>query len=226
MSTLTTDGVSRTSSVFLANATRRILIVDDQPVVRAGLAALFAPESDLRVVAEATDGAEGVALHKIHLPDVTLMELRVSRMDGIAAIRAIRAADPTARVVALTSREGDVDIHRALDAGACGYLIKKMDGRDIVTAVRTAASGRRVIPPDVASRLAEFTPRLDLSDREVEVLRLAGQGLRNREIARVIGRTEDTVKAHFKHIMAKLGTSDRTEAVTVALQRGIIHLYD
>lgn len=237
MSTLTTPTESGTTSDFertymvdrpceFANATWNVLIVDDHPVVRAGLAALLAPESDLRVVAEAADGAEGVALHRIHLPDVTLMELRTPRMDGIAAIRAIRAAEPAARVVALTSREGDVDIHRALDAGACGYLTKNMHGRDIVNGVRAAASGRRVIPPEVASRLAEFTPRLDLSDREVEVLRLAGQGLRNRDIARVIGRTEDTVKAHIKHIMAKLGTSDRTEAVTVALQRGIIHLYD
>lgn len=209
-----------------AGAPRRVLIVDDHPVVRAGLSALLAPEADLRVVAEAADGAEGVALHKVHVPDVTLMGLRMPRMDGFAAIRAIRAAQPDARVVALTSREGDVDIHRALDAGACGYLIKSTPGRDIVSAVRAAASGRRVIPPDVAGRLAEFTPRVDLTEREVEVLRFAGKGLRNKDIARVIGRTEETIKAHLKHVMAKLGTSDRTEAVTVALQRGIIHLFE
>lgn len=203
-----------------------ILIVDDYPVVRAGLAALLTPESDFRIVAEATDGAEGVALHKAHLPDVTLMELRMPRMDGFAAIRAICSDCAGARIVALTSCEGDADIYRALDAGACGYLIKSMDGKEIVRAVRDAASGRRVIPPYVAGRLAEFTPRVDLSDREVEVLRFAGQGLRNKDIARVIGRTEDTIKAHIKNIMAKLGTSDRTEAVTVAHQRGIIHLYD
>jgi DNA-binding NarL/FixJ family response regulator len=207
-------------------AARRVLIVDDHPVVRAGLAALLAPEADLRVVAEAADGAEGVALHEIHAPDVTLMGLRMPRMDGFAAIRAIRAARPDARVVALTSREGDVDIHRALDAGACGYLIKSTPGPDIVSAVRAAASGRRVIPPEVAGRLAEFTPRVDLTEREVEVLRFAGKGLRNKDIARVIGRTEETIKAHLKHVMAKLGTSDRTEAVTVALQRGIIHLFE
>jgi len=209
-----------------ATVTCSVLIIDDHPVVRAGLGALLAPEADLRVVAEAADGAEGVALHEIHRPDVTLIELRMPRMDGIEAIRAIRAAHPNARVLALTSREGDADIHRALGAGACGYLMKNMPGPDIVSAVRAAASGRRVIPPDVARRLAEFTPRVDLSDREVEVLRFAGQGLRNKDIARVIGRTEETIKAHLKHIMAKLGASDRTEAVTVALQRGIIHLYD
>jgi two-component system, NarL family, response regulator len=209
-----------------AGAPRRVLIVDDHPVVRAGLAALIAPEADLRVVAEAADGAEGVALHKVHRPDVTLMGLRMPRMDGIAAIRAIRSDLPDARIVALTSREGDADIYRALDAGACGYLIKSTPGRDIVSAIRAAASGRRVIPPDIAERLAEFTPRVDLTTREVEVLRFAAMGLRNKDIARLIGRTEDTIKAHLKHLMAKLGTSDRTEAVFVALQRGIIHLFE
>jgi DNA-binding NarL/FixJ family response regulator len=208
------------------DAPRRVLIVDDHPVVRAGLAALITPEADLRVVAEAADGTEGVALHRVHRPDVTLMGLRMPWMDGIAAIRAIRADQPDARIVALTSREGDADIYRALDAGACGYLLKSTPGQDIVSAVRAAAKGRRVIPPDVAGRLAEYTPRVDLTTREVEVLRFAAKGFRNKDIARLIGRTEDTIKAHLKHLMAKLGTSDRTEAVTVALQRGIIHLFE
>ena len=205
---------------------RRVLIIDEHPVVRAGLTVLLSRENDLCVVAEASDGAEGVALHTIHLPDVTLIDLELPRMDGIAAIRAIRASQPDARVVALTARAGDADIHRALDAGAIGYLIKNIPGRDIVDAVRAAASGRRVIPPDVAERIAEFTPRVDLSAREVEVLQFAGKGLRNKDIARVIGRTEHTIKAHLKHIMTKLGTTDRTETVTVAMQRGIIHLFD
>jgi DNA-binding NarL/FixJ family response regulator len=129
-------------------------------------------------------------------------------------------------VLVLTSYEGDADIYRALSAGACGYLIKDMIGADLVGAVRTATSGRRVIPPAVAARLAEFTPRLDLTARELEVLHLAAKGLRNKEIARVLGRTEETIKVHVKHVMAKLEASDRTEAVTLALQRGVIHLYD
>jgi DNA-binding NarL/FixJ family response regulator len=206
--------------------TIRVLIADDHPVVRAGIRAMIANETDMTVVAEAGDGAEAFALYAAHQPDVVLMDIRMPRMDGVAAARQILAAHPQARIVALTSYDGDADIYRALDAGACGYLIKDMLGTEVIGAVRTAAAGRRVIPPDVAGRLAEFTPRVDLTAREVEVLRLAAKGLRNRGIARVIGRTEETVKVHLKHVMAKLGVEDRTEAVTLALQRGIIHLED
>jgi DNA-binding NarL/FixJ family response regulator len=206
--------------------TIRVLIADDHPVVRAGIRAMIANEADMTVVAEAGDGAEAFALYAVHQPDVVLMDIRMPRMDGVAAARQILAAHPQARIVALTSYDGDADIYRALDAGACGYLIKDMLGTEVIGAVRTAAAGRRVIPPDVAGRLAEFTPRVDLTAREVEVLRLAAKGLRNRGIARVIGRTEETVKVHLKHVMAKLGVEDRTEAVTLALQRGIIHLED
>ena len=206
--------------------TLRILIVDDHPVVRAGLCALIASAGDMCVVAEGTDGAEGVALYAQHQPDVSLIDLCMPRMGGISAIRAIRAASPDARLMAITTYDGDADIYRALEAGACGYLIKDTDGAVLVGAIRTAATGRRVIPSAVARRLAEFTPRVDLTAREEEVLRLASKGLRNREIARVIGRTEETVKVHLKHIMSKLGASDRTEAVTLALQRGILHITD
>lgn len=206
--------------------TIRLLIVDDHPVVRTGLNALLGTEPDLLVVAEGSDGLEAVSLYEAHKPDVTLMDIRMPRMDGVAAIRAIRERDAAARVLALTTYEGDADIYRALDAGATGYLIKDTLGREVVGAVHAAARGERVIPPAVARALAEFTPRVDLTAREVEVLMLAGKGLKNKEIARVIGRTEETVKVHLKHIMSKLGTADRTEAVTVALQRGIIHLYD
>jgi DNA-binding NarL/FixJ family response regulator len=178
----------------------------------------------MTVVAEAAEGAEAVALYDSHLPDVALIDLRMPVMDGITAMAAIVSAHPEARLLALTTYDGDVDIYRALDSGACGYLIKDMLGRELVQAIRVAASGKRVIPPAVASRLAEFTPRIDLTEREVEVLRFAARGLRNKEIARVIGRTEGTVKVHLKHLMAKLGVEDRTEAVTVGLQRGIIHL--
>jgi DNA-binding NarL/FixJ family response regulator len=206
--------------------TIRILVVDDHPIVRTGLTALLTTQHDLALVAEGRDGLEAVALYDLHKPDVTLMDIRMPRMDGVAAISAIRERDAKARILALTTYEGDADIHRALSAGAVGYLIKDTLGREVIGAVRAAARGERVIPPAVARALAEFTPRVDLTEREVEVLCLAGKGLRNKEIARVIGRTEETIKVHLKHIMSKLGASDRTEAVTVALQRGIIHLYD
>jgi two-component system, NarL family, response regulator len=209
-----------------SGVTIRVLTVDDHPVVRTGIRAMIANEPDMAVVAEASDGTEAVALYEAHQPDVVLMDLRMPRMDGVAATREILAAHPKARVVALTSYDGDADIYRALGAGACGYLIKDMLGTEVIDAVRTAAAGKRVIPAEVAGRLAEFTPRVDLTAREVEVLRLAAKGLRNRAIAKVIGRTEETVKVHLKHVMAKLGVEDRTEAVTLALQRGIIHLDD
>ena len=206
--------------------TIRVLTADDHPVVRTGISAIVANQADMSVVAEAIDGLDAVALYDKHSPDVVLMDLRMPRLDGIGAIRAIVEAHPEARVVALTSYEGDADIYRALDAGACGYLIKDMVGSDVIGAIRSAAAGKRVVPAPVAGRLAEFTPRVDLTPREVEVLRLTAKGLRNRDIARVIGRTEETVKVHLKHIMAKLGVEDRTEAVTLGLQRGIIHLDD
>jgi two-component system NarL family response regulator len=204
----------------------RVLITDDYAVVREGVKALLARETDLRVVAEAADGPEGVALHAAHRPDVTLMDLRMGYMDGVTAIHAIVAEHPAARVVVLSSYEGDADIHRALSAGACGYLIKDTLGQELVRALRAAAAGRRVVPQAVADRLAEFTPRIELTARETEVLRLVAKGLRNGEIARVIGRTLGTVKAHLKNVYEKLGVEDRTESVTVALQRGIIHLDD
>jgi DNA-binding NarL/FixJ family response regulator len=204
----------------------RVLTVDDHSVVRAGIAAMIANETDIFVVAEAANGEEAVARHAEHHPNVVLMDLRMPKLDGVAAIRAIRAADPDARIVALTTYDGDADIHRALSAGACSYLVKDVLVGELVNAIRAAAAGKRVIPATVATRLAEFTPRVDLTTREVEVLRLVAKGLRNREIARVIGRTEGTVKVHLKNIHEKLGVEDRTEAVTLALQRGIIHLDD
>lgn len=204
----------------------RVLTADDHGVVRAGIAAMIANETDITVIAEASDGEEAVARYGEQHPDVVLMDLRMPKLDGVGAIRAIRSADPEARIVALTTYDGDADIHRALSAGACSYLVKDVLVAELVNAIRGAAAGKRVIPAAVASRLAEFTPRIDLTAREVEVLRLVAKGLSNREIARVIGRTEGTVKVHLKNIHEKLGVEDRTEAVTLALQRGIIHLDD
>ena len=206
--------------------TIRVVTADDHAVVRAGIAAMIANEPDIDVVAEAGDGAEAVSLYASHKPDVMLIDLRMPNMDGVAAIRAIRSADEGARLIALTIYDGDTDIHRALSAGAVGYLVKDVLGAELVRTIRNVAAGNRVIPPAVASKLAEFTPRIELSQREVEVLRLVAKGLRNKEIARVIGRTEGTVKVHIKNIHEKLGVEDRTEAVTLALERGIIHLDD
>ena len=206
--------------------TIRVLTADDHAVVRIGLAAMIANELDIVLVAEAADGAEAAALYAMHRPDVVLMDLRMPRLDGVSAIRAIRADDPGARVVALTMYEGDADVHQALSAGACAYLLKGARATELMAAIRSAAAGKRVISAEVARTLAEFTPRVELSARELEVLRLVAKGLRNKEIARVIGRTDGTVKVHLKHIHEKLGVDDRTEAVTVALQRGIIHLDD
>ena len=204
----------------------RVLTADDHAVVRAGIAAMIANEPDIAIVAEAGDGAEAVALYHEHVPDVVLMDLRMPKLDGVSAITAIRTTYPEAHIVALTTYDGDTDIYRALSAGACAYLVKDVLVAELVRAIRGAASGKRVIPTAVASRLAEFTPRIDLTERELEVLRLVAKGLRNKEISPVIGRTEGTVKVHVKNILQKLGVADRTEAVTLALQRGIIHLDD
>jgi two-component system, NarL family, response regulator len=198
--------------------------VDDHPIVRGGIRDFLSLEPDLALAGEAADGREAVAAFARLIPDVVLMDLRMPVLDGVNAIAAIVKADPDARVLALTTYEGDADVLRALRAGAKGYLLKDMPRADIVRAIRAVAGGAKVIPPAVASRLAEYTPRVDLTEREVEVLRLVAKGFRNRDIGRLTGCTEGTIKSHLKSILAKLGVEDRTEAVTVALQRGIIHL--
>jgi len=202
----------------------RVLVADDHPVVRTGLAAVIAQEADLELVAEAENGARAVALFRDHQPDVVLMDLRMPAMDGVEAIRTITAQYPAARILALTTYEGDGDIRRALEAGARGYLLKDMLLTEVITAVRAVHRGERVIPPAVAVRLAEHPPGSDLTERELEVLTLVARGLANRDVAGAIGRTDETVKVHLKNIFAKLRVTDRTEAVTVALARGLIHL--
>jgi DNA-binding NarL/FixJ family response regulator len=202
----------------------RVLVADDHPVVRAGLGAVIAEQSDLELVAEAENGARAVALFREHRPDVTLMDLRMPVLDGVEAIRTIATEFPDAHILALTTYEGDADIRRALEAGASGYLLKDMLLTEVLTAVRAVHRGERVIPAAVAERLAEFPERSDLTDREAEVLQLVARGLSNKEVARAIGRTDETVKIHLKNAFAKLAVADRTEAVTVALTRGLIHL--
>jgi DNA-binding NarL/FixJ family response regulator len=202
----------------------RVLVADDHPVVRTGLAAVIAQEPDLQLVAQAENGERAIALFREHQPDVCLMDLRMPVLDGVEAIRKITREFPEARILALTTYEGDADIRRALEAGARGYLLKDMLLSDVITAIRMVRRGERVIPTAIAVRLAEFPERSDLTDREVEVLQLVARGLSNKEAARAIGRMDETVKIHLKNIFAKLGVADRTEAVTVALARGLIHL--
>jgi len=202
----------------------RVLVADDHPVVRAGLGAVIAEQDDLELVAEAENGANAADLFREHRPDVTLMDLRMPVMDGVEAIRTITTEFPDARILALTTYEGDADIRRALEAGASGYLLKDMLLTEVLTAVRAVWRGERVIPIAVAARLAAFPERSGLTEREAEVLQLVARGLSNKEVARAIGRTDETVKIHLKNAFDKLDVADRTEAVTVALTRGLIHL--
>jgi two-component system, NarL family, response regulator len=202
----------------------RVLVADDHPAVRAGLVAVLAHEANLEVVAEAENGARAVALFREHQPDVVLMDLRMPAMDGVQAIETITEEFPAARILALTTYEGDGDIRGALKAGARGYLLKDMLLTEVIAAVRAVHRGERVIPSPVATRLAEFPTGGDLTERELEVLAIVARGLANKDAARAIGRTEETVKIHLKSIFRKLRVTGRTEAVTVALARGLIHL--
>jgi DNA-binding NarL/FixJ family response regulator len=200
------------------------MAVDDHPIFRGGLASLIGTYPDLQLVAQAGNGREAIEHYRLHKPDVTLMDLSMPVMGGVDAIAAIVAEFSEARIIALTSWDGDADIHRALEAGERGYLLKDVASEQAAEAIRQVYRGMRVIPSDVAQRLAQFTPRVELTDREHEVLTLMARGLSNKEIAAILGRAEPTVKVHVLHILQKLNAADRTEAVTVALQRGIIHL--
>jgi DNA-binding NarL/FixJ family response regulator len=206
------------------NSRITILTVDDHPFIRAGLASVIATEADLFVVGEASNGEEAFELYRTLRPDVVLMDLRMPVMDGLTATRAILNEFAEARIVVLTTYDGDEDIYRALDAGAKGYLLKDMMRTEVLNVVRAVYRGKRGIPGPIAARLAEHTPRIGLTPREVEVLNLVAKGNTNPEIAQLIGRTEGTVKVHLKNILQKLNAGDRTEAVTIALQRGFIHL--
>lgn len=202
----------------------RVLSVDDHPLLREGLAAVIDSQPDMFVAAQAATGAEAVEMFRRHRPDVTLMDLRLPDASGIDALIAIRSEFPDARVIMLTTYEGDVDVQRSLAAGARGYLLKSTPPNELVDAIRQVHAGKKRVPPEVASRLAEHLGEEHLTEREVEVLRLVAGGNRNREIAARLFISEETVKVHVKHIMEKLGAADRTQAVAIALRRGIIRL--
>jgi DNA-binding NarL/FixJ family response regulator len=202
----------------------RVMCVDDHPLVRKGVAAILANEPDMELVAEASDGREAVEKYRELHPDVVLMDLRMPQMDGTEATRAIRSEDPEALIIALTSYDGDQDIYRALEAGVRGYILKEMVHSEVVKAIRTVQAGKRLMPPEVAERLSEYFPQVALTPREVEVLSLVARGMANKEIAHKLGTANGTIKMHVQNILEKLGASDRTHAVTIAIERGILHL--
>jgi DNA-binding NarL/FixJ family response regulator len=202
----------------------RILVADDHFVVRMGLTALVNTEPDLEVVGEAVDGAQAVTAYDKLRPDLVLMDLRMPIKDGVWATAEIKSKHPNARVLMLTTFDGDTDIHRAIEAGAQGYVLKNSTGDKLIPALRAVAAGQRWIPKEIATRLASRNLFEDLTPRELQVLEQMAKGFANKEIADVLKITGHTVKDHLKSILGKLHVADRTEAVTVAIQRGIIHL--
>ncbi|HYY99540.1 MAG TPA: response regulator transcription factor [Pyrinomonadaceae bacterium] len=202
----------------------RIIVIDDQAVVRQGFVSLISTVPDMRVIAEGTNGREAVALYREHRPDVVLMDLRMPGMGGVEAIAAIRREFSDAKVIVLTTYDGDEDIYRSLQAGAQGYLLKDMFFDELESAIRAVHAGGRKIPGVVAERLAGRMGGSDLTGRELEVLELIVRGRSNKEIGASLGISEATVKSHINSILGKLGVTDRTQAATTALQRGIVHL--
>ena len=199
-------------------------MVDDQAVVRQGFVALVNLVPDMMVIAEATNGKQAVEQFRIHQPDITLMDLRMPVMSGVEAISAIRREFPQARIIVLTTFDGDEDIYRSLQAGAQGYLLKDMFFNELEEAVRKVHAGSRRIPNVVADRLAERMGSSDLTGRELEVLEQIVKGKSNKEIASALRISEATVKSHINNLLSKLGVTDRTQAATTALQRGLVHL--
>ena len=202
----------------------RVLIVDDHPLLREGIAALIGAEPDMEVVADAGSGREALAKFKLNRPDVALMDLQMPDMNGIEAIIAIRGEFPNARIIVLTTYTGDVQVLRALKAGARAYVLKGRVNNELLDIVRAVHRGEKRIPPEIAAELAEHAAEDDLSPREIEVLRWIAAGKSNKEVAAKLFITEETVKNHVTHILAKLGANDRTHAVTIAIKRGFIEL--
>lgn len=202
----------------------RVFSVDDHPLLREGIAAIINNQPDMVMVAQAANAQDAVEQFRKHKPDVTLMDLRLPDRNGIETMIAIRSEFEDARVIMLTTFEGDVDIKRALEAGARGYMLKSMPPKDLVEVIRQVHAGKKRIPPQLAAQLAEHMSDESLTEREVEVLGQIAGGNRNRDIAERLFITEETVKVHIKHIMEKLGASDRTQAVAIGVRRGIIQL--
>ena len=202
----------------------RIFCIDDHPLMREGIAAIIRNEPDMLLIAEASNGRDAIQGFREHRPDITLMDLRLPDISGIDAMLAIRTEFADARIIMLTTFEGDVEIRRALQTGAAGYMLKTMPRRQLVETIRKVHAGRKHIPPEIAAHLAEHMGDESLSKREVDVLQKIAGGNRNGDIAALLFISEETVKGHVKHIMEKLGASDRTEAVAIGIRRGIIQL--
>jgi len=202
----------------------RILTVDDHPILREGIAAILAAEPDFELVGEANNGREAIDQFRTHRPDVTLMDLQMPHMNGIDAIRAIRRESPDARIIVLTTYSGDAQAVRAFAAGAFGYLLKSMLRKELIETIRSVHGGKKRIPPEVAVEMAEHHTDDSLTEREIEVLTHVAGGRANKMIAVDLKISEETVKAHMKNILSKLGANDRTHAVTIALKRGIIEI--
>jgi len=202
----------------------RVLCIDDHPTVREGLSAIINLQSDMAVAGAAATGREGLEQFRALRPDVTVVDLRLPDMSGFDVIEQMKEEFPNARIIVLSSHEGDVDIRRALDAGAQGYVVKGMVREELLDVIRSVHAGKKRLPAAVAQTLAEHISQDMVSSREIEVLSLISAGKRNKEIAAELSIAEDTVKMHVRNILSKLQASDRTEAVTIALRRGIIHL--